>query len=74
MVKSNSGNRIWKSQKFENLGMIGRCTIRDDLCRYSIIRGKMGVFKVNGMGFQCREDANNFKNNFDNSRGQINIF
>ena len=44
--------------------------IRDDLCRYSIIRGKMGVFKVNGMVFRCREDANNFKNDFDHFGGQ----
>ena len=74
MVKSNSGNRIWKTQKYENLGMIGRCTLRDDLWKYSIIRGKRGVFKVNGMVFQCREDANKFKNNFDHFGGQNHHF
>ena len=33
-------NQILKSTKFENWGLIGKCAIRDDLCRFQIIRVK----------------------------------
>ena len=44
--------------------------MREDLRRNAIIRVKIGVYKVNGMDFCCREDAENIKNTFDHFGGQ----